>query len=441
MSLNVLNSYTFKVFGIGFLALLMLIPLAQVQGLISERSQLRRTAIDTIAQGWGGEQQLGGPVIAVPRIVHVPVNNGWTGQETTEILLPDELNIEAVLSPDVRKYGIYETSVYTAEIKIEGKFLASDISKLPDQDSYNWQKAELRLPVRDVHGIRRISTIDFDGADSTFGPSEVGVGGYTAVAIPIDIGKLTGDTHRFHVDMTLAGTESLQLLPLARHTQVRMTSTWPDPTFNGTFLPTTRQVGTNGFDAKWQVLDLNHHFAQHWREDAEHRANVGASAFGATLYQPASIYQQNERAGKYGILFIALTFVAFFLFEVLKKLRVHPVQYLLVGLALATFYVVLLALSEHIGFAWAYLAAATSVVFLVSGYAAAILRVRRAGIALGAMMALIYALLYGLIVSEQYSLLMGAIALLAIVAALMHLTRKVDWYAATSTVAPALASK
>ena len=233
MSLNILNSYTFKVFGIGFLALLMLIPLAQVQGLISERSQLRRTAIDTIAQGWGGEQQLAGPVIAVPRIVRVPVNNGWTGQETTEILLPDELNIEAVLSPDVRKYGIYETSVYTAEIKIDGKFLASDISKLPDQDSYNWQKAELRLPVSDVHGIRRISTIDFDGADATFGPSDGGVGGYTAVAIPIDIGKLTGDAHHFHVDMTLAGTESLQLLPLARHTQVHMTSTWPDPTFNG----------------------------------------------------------------------------------------------------------------------------------------------------------------------------------------------------------------
>ncbi|MEP6483556.1 MAG: cell envelope integrity protein CreD [Rudaea sp.] len=441
MSLNVLNSYTFKVFGIGFLALLMLIPLAQVQGLINERSQLRRTAIDAIAQGWGGEQQLGGPVIAVPRLIHVQTSTGWITQETTEILLPDELNIDAVLAPDLRKYGIYETSVYTAEIKIDGKFLAQDISKLPDPDSYNWQKAELRLPVSDVHGIRRISALHFDEADATFGPSDGGVAGYAAVGVPIDARKFVGDTHRFQFDMTLAGTQSLQLLPLARRTQAHMSSSWPDPTFNGTFLPATRHVDAAGFDAKWQVLDLNHRFGQHWREDAEHRVDVAASAFGTVLYQPASIYQQNERAGKYGILFIALTFVAFFLFEVLKKLRVHPVQYLLVGLALATFYVVLLALSEHIGFAWAYLAAATSVVLMVSAYAGAILRMRMAGLTLGAMMALIYGLLYGLIASEQYSLLMGAIALLAIVAALMHLTRKVDWYAATSTVAPALASK
>src|SRR5262249_26911653 len=135
------------------------------------------------------------------------------------------------------------------------------------------------------------------------------------------------------------------------------------------------------------------------------------------------------RAGKYGILFVALTFVAFFLFEILKKLRVHPVQYLLVGLALTTFYVVLLALSEQIGFAWAYLAAATSVVLMVGGYAAAVLGARRAGAVLACVLALVYALLYGLVVSEQYSLLMGAIALLAVVGALMYLTRKVDWYA------------
>jgi inner membrane protein len=157
-----------------------------------------------------------------------------------------------------------------------------------------------------------------------------------------------------------------------------------------------------------------------------------SAGFGVNLYEPASVYQQNERAGKYGVLFIALTFVAFFLFEVLKKLRVHPVQYLLVGLALTTFYVVLLALSEQVGFAWAYLAAAASVVALVGGYASAVLRAWRAGAMFGSVIALVYALLYGLVVSEQYSLLMGAIALLGVVAALMYLTRKVDWYSATA---------
>ncbi|HEX7914293.1 inner membrane CreD family protein, partial [Rudaea sp.] len=191
--------------------------------------------------------------------------------------------------------------------------------------------------------------------------------------------------------------------------------------------PAQRAVDEKGFSAQWQVLDLNRSYGQHWQE-GEGGIDPAAAAFGVNLYQPADLYQQNERAGKYGVLFVALTFVAFFLFEVLKKLRVHPVQYLLVGLALTTFYVVLLALSEQIGFAWAYLAAAAAVVLLVGGYAAAVLQARKAGAMLGAALALIYALLYGLVVSEQYSLLMGAIALLAVVAALMYLTRKVDWY-------------
>jgi inner membrane protein len=161
--------------------------------------------------------------------------------------------------------------------------------------------------------------------------------------------------------------------------------------------------------------------------------SLATAEFGVSLYQPASVYQQNERAGKYGILFVALTFVAFFLFEILRKLRVHAVQYLLVGVALTTFYVVLLALSEQIGFAWAYLAAASTVVVLIGGYAAAVLRARRAGILLGCVIAVVYALLYGLVVSEQYSLLMGSVALLAVVGALMYLTRKVDWYAYSVT--------
>src|SRR5678815_1024916 len=204
---------------------------------------------------------------------------------------------------------------------------------------------------------------------------------------------------------------------------------WPDPSFDGAFLPAERKVGAGGFDARWQVLDLNRSYGQHWQQDDRQHVDIASAAFGVTLYQPASVYQQNERAGKYGILFIALTFVSFFLFEILRKLRVHPVQYLLVGLALSTFYIVLLALSEQIGFAFAYLAAAIAVVVLVGGYAASVLRARRAGLTLGATLAIVYGLLYGLVVSEEYSLLMGAIALLAVVAVLMYLTRKVDWYA------------
>jgi inner membrane protein len=433
MTNGVLQSATAKVLGIGFLALLMLIPLVQVQGLIGERSEMRYHAISSIAQSWGREQNLGGPVLAIPKRTRVQNNNGWTTVSSTEIVLPDTLDIHGTLAPEMRSYGIYSAPVYTAELKLSGSFLGRDIKALAGTETtYLWDRADLLLPVSDVRGIRRVGALRFAGTEYTFGPSECGVGHLNAIAIPLDLSKLDGETLPFALEMTLAGTQSLQLLPLARHTEAALSSPWPDPSFDGAFLPAERHISAQGFDARWQVLDLNRSFGQHWQQDAQRSQDLNSAAFGVNLYEPASVYQQNERAGKYGVLFIALTFVAFFLFEVLKKLRVHPVQYLLVGLALTTFYVVLLALSEQVGFAFAYLAAAASVVLLVSGYAAAVLRERRAGAMLGGVLALVYALLYGLVVSEQYSLLMGAIALLAVVGALMYLTRRVDWYAATA---------
>jgi inner membrane protein len=432
------QSITFKVLGIGVLALLMLIPLAQVQGLIFERNGLREKALADIAQRWGAAQDVGGPLLAIPKRRHVRINEVWTAQESTEILLADQLFVEAKMAPQVRKYAIYSTPVYEAEIKMSGRFLGRDVHALgpaaseepgATDEGFLFDRAELRLPVEDVRGIRRISALRIDGVEYTFGPSTSAAGALRTISLPIDLGKWQDGAHEFKLDLTLAGTESLHFLPLARHTEASMAAPWPSPSFNGAFLPAEHKVNDQGFDAHWQVLDLNRSYGQHWQDESQSRpVDAASAAFGVSLYQPADLYQRNERAGKYGVLFIALTFVAFFLFEVLKQLRVHPVQYLLVGLALTTFYVVLLAFSEQIGFGFAYLFAATTVVLLVGGYAAAVLRARRAGWMLAGTLAFVYALLYGLVVSEQYSLLMGAIALLVVVAALMFLTRKVDWY-------------
>ena len=424
------QSITFKVLGVGLLALLMLIPLAEVQGLIGERNRMREQAVNAIAQRWGAVQVLGGPVLAIPKRTRIETNNGWIVQQSTEIVLADRLDIGGTLAPEERRYGMYSAPVYTAELKVSGRFLASDVHALAGSETkYLWDQAELRLPVADVRGIRRMSVLRLDGVEHPFGPAEAGVGTMNAIAVALDLSHFEGDAHPFSFELTLAGTASLHLLPLARNSEVALSAPWPDPSFDGAFLPAERKVGTSGFDARWQVLDLNRSYGQHWQQDERQHVDIASSAFGVTLYQPASVYQQNERAGKYGILFIALTFVAFFLFEILRKLRVHPVQYLLVGLALSTFYIVLLALSEQIGFAFAYVAAAIGVVALVGGYAASVLRERRAGLTLGATLAIVYGLLYGLVVSEEYSLLMGALALLAVVAVLMYLTRKVDWYA------------
>ena len=422
---------TFKVLGIALLALLMLIPLAQVNDLVREREGRAREATQQIAERWGASQLVGAPVLVVPVRRQVMQDKTPTTVEEREYLLADRAAIDAKLAPELRRYGIYETAVYTADMKIEGRFRASDIAALAAAGlEPQWQRAELRVPVADVRGIRRVSSLHFGDGELAFGPGTDGVGCVSAISAPARIDPATlAEQIPFSFTMTLAGTERFAVLPLARETDLHAQSAWPDPGFDGAFLPATRRVDAGGFEAEWQVLDLNRALAQRWREGENVNNALTGSAFGITLTQPAGSYQQNVRAGKYGVLFIALTFVAFFLFEVLRGLRVHPVQYLLVGLALSTFYVVLLALSEQLGFAIAYAAASAAVVAMVGGYAAVVLRARRAGVLLGAMLALIYALLYGLVVSEDYALLMGSLALLAAVASLMYLTRRVDWYA------------
>ncbi len=431
MATRWIHGVTFKVLGIGLLALLMLIPLAQVNDLVREREQRAHEATAQIAQRWGAPQQVGGPVLVVPVWTRQRQGDATVTVESHEFLLPDRLSIRAELVPEVRHYGLYETVVYVATAKIEGRFLASDIAALGGTGrEVQWQRAELRVPIADVRGIRRVSALRIGDGEADFGPDAGGVAGIAAIAspYPIEPSALPAQLP-FAFELALAGSERFAALPLARQTELEARGAWPAPGFDGAFLPASRRIDAHGFEAAWQVLDLNRRIAQRWNTQESSGIDLGASAFGVSLVQPASPYQRNVRAGKYGVLFIALTFVAFFLFEVLRGLRVHPVQYLLVGVALCTFYVALLALSEQFGFGTAYLSAAIATVLLVGGYASAVLAQRRAGLVLGGLLAVVYGVLYGLVASEDYALLMGALALLTTVSALMYLTRRVDWYA------------
>ena len=419
---------TFRVLGIGLLALLMLIPLVQVQSLVGERRGLEQEARLKIGERWGGEQIVGGPVLVVPVRTAVHHDKGFSHVDVDHFVLPETLRIEGAFDTERRSYGIYETPVYTADLRISGRFGGAAFDAIrADGGEVQWQAAVLRVPIADVRGIRSVSALRIDGRELAFGPGG-DISGMTATEVVWPMDGQRGDAAaEFAFELRLAGTAVLQFLPLARQTEVSIGSAWPDPGFVGAFLPATRDTAESGFRAHWQVLDLNRQFGQHWASG--NAPMLEPSAFGVELYQPVGTYQRNERAGKYGILFVAMSFVALFLFDALGRWRVHPVQYLLVGVALCTFYVVLLALSEQVGFGPAYLVAAGAVAVMIGGYAVAAARSRRAGIALGGLLAFVYALLYGLVVSEQYSLLMGAIALLVSIGLLMYLTRRVDWYA------------
>ncbi|MGB0133438.1 cell envelope integrity protein CreD [Dokdonella sp.] len=421
---------TFKAMGVGLLALLMLIPLWQVQSLTRERQGLEQQAQTSIAERWGGTQLAGGPMLIVPVRWQLQTDKGWINRDEARYVLPEQLDVRGNLETEVRSYGIYATPIYTATLSMTGHFRADTISQLAAHGGVpQWEQAVLRVPVSDVRGIRSLSALRIGGEELAFGPASTVTGSIagTEVPWPIDPDQMTGKKE-FSFDLRLAGTAEIHFLPLARQTDVTLSGAWPDPSFAGAFLPERRKGDASGFEAYWQVLDLNRSYGQQGQASELNVHTLRQSAFGVELFQPVGTYQRNERAGKYGVLFIALTFISLFLFEALGRWRVHPVQYLMVGLALCTFYVVLLALSEQIGFAWAYSIAAIAVVGIIAGYAAASARSRSAGRTLSALLALVYVLLYGLVISEQYSLLMGAIALLVAIGALMYLTRRIDWY-------------
>lgn len=439
---NWMQSATAKVFGIGALALIMMIPLVLVRNIVNERGASRDQAAAQIARGWGGRQIVGGLVLAVPTQRQVAnTDNKIVVHESTEIGLADNLQTAVTMTIEKRRYGMYEVPVFVANMSLKGQFLPEDLAQYRKDSGAQWldEKAELRLLLSDTQGLQNVDELTINGKPHRFVSSAARIAGFSVIAVPIDLQAYADQPIAFEIRLKLAGTDSLQILPLARQSQVQMSAAWPDPSFTGAFLPQTRTVDPHGFTANWHVLDLNRNYGQHWdaadttdgrlpdANDVESR--LPDSAFGVGLYQPVDVYQMNVRAEKYGVLFISMTFLAFFLFEVLNRLRVHPVQYILIGVALVTFYVVLLAFSEQIGFGLAYLSGAVAVAAIIGGYAAAVLRSPRRGLLLGAVVALVYAVLYGLISAEQYALLLGAIVLLVVVALLMYLTRHIDWYA------------
>jgi inner membrane protein len=433
-----LHGWTARVLGIGLLALLMLLPLWKVQSLVEERQDMRQAAVDQIAQGWGGEQAIGGLVLAVPTRTQAPDAQGVLRTQTDmAYVLPDTAATDIVMRTERRRYGIYGAPVFSAVVRIHGRFLPSDIQQARQRDAASWEaeKAELRLVVGDLRGLQEVNELRINGKPQQFASSAGSFGHGATVTVPLDLESTLDQPIEFTVSLRLAGTQSLRTLPLARTVDVTMQAPWPDPSFVGDALPVERTVNAQGFTARWHTLDLNRRYGQSWHaSDGDVDTQVQSSAFGVALFQPVDVYQRNVRAGKYGLLFVTLTFVAFFLFEVLKRLRVHPVQYLLVGAALTSFYVLLLALSEQLGFGPAYAVAAASVVLIIGGYAAAVLRARRAGALLGAALAVVYAMLYVVLAAEQYALLIGAMVLLITVALLMYLTRRIDWYASLPSV-------
>jgi inner membrane protein len=293
------------------------------------------------------------------------------------------------------------------------------------------QRAMLLLPLGELKSLRAIHRMEWAGQHLEATPGTLA--GSDALMLPVDLTPLlaTGAAGElpFVFDVEITGSEAMQFLPLAGTTSVRLHSDWPHPDFQGAFLPIAKSAdATGGFAAQWSVLQLNRAISQAWYGDSESATQFAAATFGARLMQPSTVYSSNERAVRYGILFIVITFLGFFGWEhVTSRLRLHAMQYLLVGLALAVFYLLLMALSEHLGFALAYIVAAAALVLLIGLYVAGISGRPRAAALVAGLLATSYGLLYVILQSEDYALLLGSMLVFASLAALMLTTRRLDW--------------
>ncbi|MFO1462868.1 MAG: cell envelope integrity protein CreD [bacterium] len=430
-----------KVFFIGAMTLVMLIPTLFIMNLIEERQARRSEASDEVLKGWGGEQTLSGPVLVVPFLVETTLTNE-KGQKTLQrelhfsYFLPEKLEVESDLASQTLQRGIFRVPVYHGVMRVQGRFARPDFSawNIPEDKVY-WDRAFLTLGVSDLRGLRETPKVSWNSQSIAFEPgTKDGALFDSAIRAKLPPIAASAAGFDFQMNLQMGGGRYLAFLPLGKDTSVKLSANWPHPSFTGNFLPVFRQVDANGFKAEWKIPETARAIPQSWR-DSVPDLYLPSFAFGAGFVMPVDIYQFTTRAAKYAMLFILLTFVAFFLFEVLSKLRIHPVQYLLVSAGLCLFYLLLLSLSEHIAFAWAYLAATAGTVGLITAYLTTVLQKKSRALLMAVILSGLYGYLFTLLRAEDYALLMGSGGLFLILAAVMFLTRRINWYEIDQTKA------
>lgn len=427
-----------KVVLIAALALGLLIPLTLLETLVEERADRQRQVEAEIGDLWGQPQTLAGPILLVPTQRELTDQQGRvTMREEHLVLLPDVYRVEATLEPERRNRGPFEVVVYRLALKLNGKFL---LAGSPDDSlegaKPDWARARLLLGLGDQRSLTDAPDIFWDGRGLEVEPglpsivSRLTPGGLQS-ELPLGADDF-GRPLTFAASLTLNGSSRFSILPLGRTTSATVASSWPHPSFEGAVLPIRSEVSDEGFTARWSASHFSRSYPQIWSiggVEETRLPDLVASAFGVNLYQPVDTYRQSERTTKYGLLFILLTFAMLFLYEVISGRRLHSLQYALVGCALALFYLLLLALAEQMPFALAYAIAAAAIVGQLSFYTAGALGSFKHAVCLGLIVAALYGCLYLLISLQDLALLVGAIALFAVLMVVMAVTRRTDWYA------------
>jgi len=421
-----------RLLAIGFLALLLQIPISMIGGLIGERQDRRDAAVSEVTGKWGRVQQLIGPVLVVPYIHRwEDARNQESHSETRQlVVLPKQLQARGDLATETRTRGIFSIPVYGAEIELTGAFARPDVSGLGiDTSTLAWDRARLVLGISDPRAIQNSAAVEWRGSSIAFLP---GTGDLTAlptgIHTPVDASGQPGPLE-FKVALALHGSVGFYLAPFGETTLLDLKSNSADPSFQGAWLPKERRISPQGFEASWELPFLGRNFPQAWSSSEAPTDAITASQFGVEIVAPVDHYRMAERSVKYAGLFILLTFATVWLIEVVARVQVHPIQYLLLGFALCLFYLLELSLAEHIGFPIAYALASIAVILMIAAYSRSILRRSALALLVGAGVSALYGYLYVVLMNEDSALLIGSIGLFVVTGCVMYVTRNVDWYA------------
>jgi len=458
------ESVSLKLFVIGFLMLLLMIPVDMVSSLIRERGNNKNDVAQQIYADWSASQTIQGPILTVPYYDYYWSNvehkddkgNTTTKKELRKSIeyahfLPDKLFIDGNVTPYIRYRSIYEAVVYKSDLEIHGTFSKPDMSewRIEEKDVL-YEMASISFGISDLRGVQERIKLKFDTKEYFFNPGvksrEVSSVISSGVSVPVSFDK-TKQSATFDFNLNLNGSESLFFLPYGKESVVNLKSTWNNPSFAGDFLPDNREISEDGFTAQWKVVDINRAYPQNFKgseieklshnarhqktakyDYSKHNKKYKSSSFGVNLKVPVDYYQKSSRSVKYGILIILLTFIAFFFVEIFMRKRIHAFQYILVGFSLVLFFALLISLSEHIGFDWAYLASSLATILTITLYSKSVFKNTKFVLILLAIVSIFYAFIYLLLQLQDYSLILGVMMLFVVLSVIMYVSKDIDWY-------------
>jgi inner membrane protein len=426
---RLINSIIVKILIVGALILILLIPGEMIKSLITDRETRRDEAIDEVRSKWGNTQTITGPIMIIPYYRYGNTDNETNRYKDFLYILPEFLNVNAEISPEIRNRGIFDVILYDSQITIKGNF------KLPEFSTLHIEKNEILgdeisflIGISDMRGINNEMAVTWNNKEFQILPGlpdmkmiESGVN----TNIPLDWTN-GSDIHHFSFNLSLNGSEALYFVPVGKSTQVNISSNWLIPGFDGAFLPGTREITDDGFNARWNVLNLNRNFPQYWKGQTY---DLEQSKFGVRLLFPVNQYQKTTRSVKYSIMFTSLTFLIFLFVEILNKKRIHPIQYLFVGLGLTIFYILLLSLSEQARFNFSYVIASLAIIGLITAYSKAVFKSWKQTRIITLCLVILYGFLFTVLQLQDFALLFGSIGLFIALAVVMYISRNVNWYA------------